>query len=173
MQDDQLVTKDELLRRLEDGHATVEAVLARLSDAQMDEPNVVGAWSVKDILAHFIAHEQRALAELQHALRGERMAVDHGSGDEFNAEAVTWRHGQSPAEVRAAWEASYRQVVAAVASLSAEGFNPSGPVVAALDDTIDGALANNTYEHYTEHLSQIEAWLQAENGSDESLDLDR
>ncbi len=70
------VTQDELLRRLGHGCADVEAFLARLTEAQQRVPGVVGTWSVRDILAHFIAHEQRALEELRHALRGERLAID-------------------------------------------------------------------------------------------------
>lgn len=49
---------------------------------------------------------------------------------------------------------SARQVVAAVAALAEADFDPAGPLAAALDDTIDGALANNTYAHWAEHLSR-------------------
>lgn len=149
------VTKAELLRRLAAGYAAVGAVLAGLGDADLARPGVAGGWSAQDLLAHFIAHEQRALEELRHARRGARLAIDHGANDAFNDGAVLAWRGATPAQVRAAWAASFGQVVAAVEGLAEADFDPAGPVAAALDDTIDGALANNTYGHYAEHLPQL------------------
>ncbi len=40
-------------------------------------------------------------------------------------------------------------------------FSTSHPITAVLDDTIDGALANNTYDHYREHLPDIEQVIEA------------
>ena len=153
------VSKDELLRRLNQEYMRFNNVLAQMSDAQLVEPNTIGAWSVKDLLAHFVAHEQRALEELRYALRGERLVIDHSAGDVFNAQAVSASLSQSLAEVQAAWDASFQQIVTAVAALTDADFDPEGVVVRALDDTIDGALGNNTYGHYAEHLSAVEAYL--------------
>jgi len=143
-----VVTRAELLRRLDAGIAAVEAFLAGVPDAALREPGVVGVWSVADVLAHFVAHEQRALAELRLAGRGERLCIDHAANDAFNDGAVlSWR-ALDPATVRAA-----------VTALAEADFDPAGPIAAALDDTIDGALANNTYGHYAEHLSEMESWV--------------
>ena len=119
----------------------------------------VGNWSVKDVLAHLVAHEQRALQELQFALRGEQYQIDHGSNDAFNDQAVNDSRSFTFKDQFNNWKESYRQVVAAVEALSDADFDPSGKVVKSLDDTIDGALGNNTYEHYDAHADEIEAWL--------------
>jgi uncharacterized protein (TIGR03083 family) len=156
---DPQVSKAELLDRLQRDHTRLEAVLDRLTPAQLTAPGAIGAWSIKDLLAHLIAHEQRALEEVRSALRDERLEIDHAANDAFNAGAVTAYRALSLAAVREAWEASYRQVVETVATLPDAAFDPSGPVVAALADSIDGALANNTYAHYAEHRRQIETSL--------------
>jgi hypothetical protein len=155
---DQHVTKTELLDRLERERGALAAELDKLTPGQLVKPGVVGAWSIKDLLAHIIAHEQRALQEVQCALRGEQLAVDHNAIDAFNDQAVTSSEVRPVEEVRSAWEASSCEVIDAVAVLPDVAFDPSGPVVAVLGDSIDGALGNNTYLHYAEHRQEVESW---------------
>jgi len=156
----EFVDKPELLRRLQNGFQQFNALLERLTPEQKLEPNVVGVWSVKDLLAHFIAHEQRALDEIHHALRDEPYHFAHECNDTFNEGAVLAYRAQPYADVYAAWSRSVERVLAEVAQLADADFDPAGRVVQALDDTIDGALANNTYEHWAEHGAQVEAWLE-------------
>lgn len=149
------VFRNELIRRLERSHAVFDALLGRMTGDQLNGLPVVGHWVMKDVLAHFIAHEQHVLDEIRLARRGHRVDPDYGDTDTFNEGAVSAWRGESLAEVRRAWEVSRRQVVTLVNDLPDDAFDPSGRVVAALGDTIDGALANNTYEHYAEHGPQI------------------
>ena len=153
------VSRDELLRRLEREFAKLDRLLDRLTNDQWMESRALGDWSVTDVLAHLIAHESRAVEEVRLALRGERLEIDHAANDAFNERAVSAMRGQSREAVRSAWHASYRAVHELVANLPAEAFDPSGPVAALLDDTVDGALANNTYEHYAGHRAEIAALL--------------
>jgi hypothetical protein len=48
-------------------------------------PRAIGRWSLRDLLAHFAAHEQKALAEITATWRGERLMIDPGGTSEFNA----------------------------------------------------------------------------------------
>lgn len=158
---DQHVDRDELLVRLDQSYQKVMAVIAPLTPAQLETPGVVGDWSIKDLLAHFIAHEQFALAELAHARRGQPFEPEAHSSDAINARAVGARAHEPAASVLRDWQASYQQVVSAVRALADADFDPAGPLAQALGDTIDGALGNNSYEHYAEHLPAIETWLRA------------
>jgi hypothetical protein len=114
---------------------------------------------VRDLLAHLAAHEQRALAEIAAAQRGERLAIDYSCSAEFNAGAVYAWSTLSRETALAAWDDSFRQVIAAVEGLSQADFMPSSALEQVLGDTIDGALANNTYAHYAEHLPRLEAYI--------------
>lgn len=156
---DQTVTRDELLARLEREKGRLDAVLDRLTPEQLAAPDLIRDWSITDLLAHLIAHEQRALREIEHALRGDRLAIDHAANDAFNEAAVAAYRAHPFAIVRNAWDASYQAVVTAVAALPDAAFDPAGEIVATLEDSIDGALGNNTYGHYAEHRREIEAWL--------------
>lgn len=153
------VDKDELLRRLDERYEWFDVLLERASAFDTDAPGVTEAWSVRDVVAHLIAHEQRSLDEICAAQQGRSLDIKHEEQDSFNAGAVyAWRTASFD-QVRKAWQKSYAQVVRAVQSLTDAEFDPNGTVVAALGDTIDGALANNTYEHYDVHGAQIIAWL--------------
>lgn len=155
------VGRAELLARLDQSYQCVMTLISPLSATQLETPGVVGDWSIKDLLAHFIAHEQFALAELAHAQRGEAYDPGPGGSDAINARAVAEQGGASAASVLRDWQASYQRVVSAVCALSDAEFDPEGPLAQTLGDTIDGALANNSYEHYAEHLPAIEAWLRS------------
>jgi uncharacterized protein (TIGR03083 family) len=153
------VDQAELLRRLDQEYRRFHAIIAPLTPDQLRIPGVVGAWAIIDVIAHFIAHEQFALRELAHARQGEVYDPAENDTDAVNEQAVAEQRHQSVDEVLQAWDASYRQVLAAVRALSDADFDPAGPVAQVLDDSIDGALGNNTYDHYVEHMPAIESWI--------------
>ena len=153
------VDKTELLHRLYIGQQEFKNLIARIPPEQTSLPGATGTWSVKDVIAHLIAHEQRALNELDHAQRGEPYHFDHSCNDTFNEGAVLASQTQAYENVVAAWESSVASVIAAVEQLTDADFDPNGIVVQRLEDSIDGALANNTYEHWQDHGAQIEEWL--------------
>ena len=151
--DNRVVGKTELLRRLRQGKAAMDGALAALSPEMMVTQRQLGDWSVKDLIAHFTAHEQRALGELRSALRGGPLPPD--PGEDFNRRTVEASRWHALEDVRADWERSFREVITAVELLSDADFDPSGGVVYVLGDTIDGALANHSYAHYAEHLDAV------------------
>ena len=60
-----------------------------LSDAELMEPGVTGAWSVKDIIPHVTGWEEEALTHLPLILAGgrpPRYSVRYGGIDAFNAQ---------------------------------------------------------------------------------------
>ena len=158
--------KSEVLLRLKVRRDAFVSVLAAIPEPLFLRAETIGRWSVRDLLAHLVAHEQRALAELAAARRGQHLAIDHTCTNEFNAGAgFAWaplgRH-----EALTAWDDSYRAVVAAVDELTEVDFMPGSALEHALGDTVDGALANNTYAHYAEHLPGLEALARMSVASD-------
>ena len=134
-------------------------LLAAIPPSLFLQPDGIGRWSLRDLLAHFVAHEQRALAEIAAARRGERMAIDPNGTNEFNAGAVFAWAPLEAAEALAAWDRSYRRVVEIVEELTEADFASGSALEQVLGDTVDGALANNTYAHYAEHLPALEAFV--------------
>jgi Mycothiol maleylpyruvate isomerase N-terminal domain len=54
----------QLLKRLDTAWLAFKASYAGLSDAQLMEPGVTGAWSIRDIIAHVTTWEEEALNHL-------------------------------------------------------------------------------------------------------------
>ncbi len=157
---DSFVSKAELLRRMDRSFQRFDTLLSRMEIYDVEAGGVCGEWSVKDIVAHLIAHEQRALGELRAAKNGDPVPPLPADNDSFNAGAVFACRTMPFDLVRDQWHRSYRRVVEVVEGLDEADFDPQGEIARALDDSIDGALANNTYEHYDAHGAQIAAWLE-------------
>jgi Mycothiol maleylpyruvate isomerase N-terminal domain len=153
------IAKRELLSRVKTSRDAVASLLAALPPEAFLQSDAIDRWSVRDLLAHFVAHEQRALAEIAAARRGERLPNAPTGADAFNAGAVfAWALFQ-PADARAAWDRSYRRVVEVIEELAEADLAPGSALEQALGDTVDGALANNTYTHYAEHLPALEVFV--------------
>jgi hypothetical protein len=162
------IGKGELLSRLRASRDRTARLLAAVPPSLFLQPESIGRWSLRDLLAHFVAHEQRALAEISAARRGERLAIDPDGTDEFNAGAALAWAPLEAAEARAMWDRSYRRVVELVEELTEADFASGSDLEQVLRDTVDGALANNTYAHYAEHWPALEAlvarWAPADPG---------
>src|SRR5437867_6008574 len=142
-----------LLKRLDQAWAAFQQSYAGLSDAELMEPGVTGAWSVRDIIAHVTWWEEEALTHLPLILAGgkpPRYSVTHGGIDAFNARMTEQRKHLSLAEVLKQQEEVHRRLVAFVAG--------------APDDQARGEtrfrrrLRLDTYGHYPKHARAIRAW---------------
>ena len=153
------IDKTELARRIAAEYQRLAGLIDQLSPAQMEQPHASGTLSIKDLLAQLIAHEQRAMEELRAAQQGRQLAIDHAANDSFNAGAIAAATPLAASTIRAAWDRSVQQVLAAIQSLDDADFLPTSALTQILEDSIDGAPGNNTYSHYVEHRPEVEAWL--------------
>src|SRR5882762_2912302 len=98
------VDQQRLLEQLVQAWVAFKASYAGLSEAQLLEPGVTGAWSVRDIIAHVTTWDEEALKHLPSILEGRRpplYSVTYGGIDAFNALTTTKKAGLSLAEVTA------------------------------------------------------------------------
>src|SRR5215471_11293006 len=82
------MTKEQVLKRLNDAWLALKESYAGLPDSQMLESGVTGKWSVRDILAHITTWEEEALKYLPLILEGgrpPRYSTKYGGIDAFNA----------------------------------------------------------------------------------------
>ena len=63
--------KSELLNWLREEYQQWEALLDQIGPTRMDQPDVAGHWSIKDIVAHPTGWQPRLIARLQAAQRSE------------------------------------------------------------------------------------------------------
>lgn len=159
-------SKADLLNRVEQAWKALQTTLQGLTEAQMTRPDP-GGWSIKDNLAHLIAWEE--FMRLNH-LQGQPphvvLQIDETQFkqlDENGLNAVLYQRSkdQSVADVLAGLQRSHAQVVADLEQWSYEDLME--PHYA--DDPEANPLMNwvvgNTYEHYQEHLANIQKAIHA------------
>src|SRR5690349_20548601 len=104
----------QVLKRLDKAWAVLNESYAGLSDVQLMEPGVTGAWSVRDILAHVTTWEEEALKHLPLILKGgrpPRYSVQYGGIDAFNARMTEQKRNLSLSEVCAQFVATHGRLV--------------------------------------------------------------
>jgi hypothetical protein len=162
--------KAELRERIEKGRLELAEATNWLSEAQLLTPNPDTGWTIKDHLAHLAAWEMGIAALLQRQPRWAAMALDEANVanlhmDDLNEIIFRQNKDRSLAEVIAYFEDAHHHMLAAVGRLAEEElFKPyayftggevsdddSGPII--------GWVIGNTYEHYAEHQTWIEAML--------------
>jgi hypothetical protein len=62
--------KKQILTKLKEEFDRWEEILSGLSDEQITAPHLPAGWSIKDVLAHLWAWQQRSIARMEAALHG-------------------------------------------------------------------------------------------------------
>lgn len=81
------------IRRMCASRTVTLKLLSELSAAQINRPRTQGAWSIKDVMAHFVAWEEEAVKRLRLIRQGKADQVhffdDRAEADRYNARAVS------------------------------------------------------------------------------------
>jgi uncharacterized protein (TIGR03083 family) len=163
--------KAELLARVHEARAALEAEIAKLSDDQLTSPTDDGGWSIKDHLAHIIDWQAVSLALLQGKMAHEVMGIEQdlyrsGSVDEINEALYEKRRDQSPSEVLAELRQRHQQILDEVHRRSDEELQQTyqpqrgnNPNRSTLINQINGTVV----VHDLEHVDQIRRLAGAES----------
>jgi hypothetical protein len=145
--------RQQLLKRLDAEWVAFKDSYAGLTDAELLEPGVTNAWSVRDIIAHVTTWEEEALRYLAAILEGRRpprYSTMYGGIDAFNALMTARKKDLSLEEVLTQQDAVHRRVI--------------GLVERAPDDQLAAEtrfrrrLRLDTYGHYRHHADAIRRW---------------
>jgi len=154
------MTKDEILEALEDEREKFLDAIEGLSDEALQEPGMVGEWSVKDVVSHLIAWE----AELVKLLWQAKQGIDPGSAhfgsksvDELNAAWYTEFQARPLEQVQADFQAVRRQTERRVEAFSDNDLNDPGRYPWLKGHPLWEWVAGDSFEHEAEHTAQIRA----------------
>lgn len=150
-------TSRDLLTRLDAAWRGFTQSYAGLSEAELLEPGVTEAWSVKDIIAHVTTWEEEALKHVPVMLRGgrpPRYSVTYGGIDAFNARMTAQKSALTLSEVLAQQETVHRRLIALIEGLPADQLGAKARV--------RRRLRLDTYGHYPIHASAIRRWRKHE-----------
>ena len=138
----------DLMQRSREAHGQLEALLGSLSNEEMTRPGVTDDWSVKDHLVHLTWWEQRVILILSGAADPIEAIPNSQEGDDtINAHVHEQNQQRSLADVRAAFDRSYQEMMDVIAT--------------APDDVLSAKytwISSNAAEHYDDHLRMLQAW---------------
>ncbi|MCU0972085.1 MAG: DinB family protein [Gammaproteobacteria bacterium] len=147
------MNRSKLLGRIETRWQALLSSYAGLTDDRMTAPGVIGAWSIKDIIAHVSVWEEEALTHLPVVLAGRRpprYSVTHGGINTFNALMTQRNRDLFLRDVLRRRDETHRRLlefVARVPEAECEG-----------DTRFRRRLRLDTYGHYAVHTRAILAW---------------
>jgi hypothetical protein len=162
-------TKAQMIGQIWADHALLEAVIAPLSAVQMTQPLPDG-WSVKDVLAHITVWEELLVAWLEAWAAGTLPALPVPPTREAVDRLNAVRHAAAAARplplVLTAFHRSFGRVLQAVDALPPEvDLVTPLPQAWAEGVPLGQLIAENTYEHYQEHMVAIRIWREGARSS--------
>ncbi len=146
------------------GRAPLDALLAPLTEGQITTAHPPDGWSIKDVMAHIAFWEDYACQRLSEATRGEKPQllgdIDEAELNRINQEALEAGRAQTMDAVRAAFDRAHRDLLAAVDAVPDDEADPwwglwPSPVMPRR------VIVYNTFDHYAEHLADIQRWLES------------
>ena len=165
MADESILSKAELIAKMQSGWDTCQAYLKTLTEAQLTLPSDAAGWTVKDHVNHMAAWEDSVYALLTKQPRREYMGVDleswqSGDYDRIN-EVLRQRDAHlSLAEALKQFDAVHQRLMAEIQSLSDDDLHKPYSYYqpgAAVERPAIAWINGNTYEHYAEH----QPWMAA------------
>ena len=151
-------TGEELFAALGHEQQLLLDTLRPCSDAQLNQHGVVGAWSIKNVLAHLVAWEQLVIETLPERLAtGKRPAAFQIIGEDedgFNAKMVAEREHLTPPDQLFELRNTRAQLVSYLRSLGEDALQRTHPF-----DGWNGTFAEYIFaavcEHEKEHCDAI------------------
>ena len=150
-----------LLANMRAGRERLAAALAQMDEARMMEPALYGLWSVKDLLAHIGFWEQYIFNTYRTLQRGDvpDPAPDETSLDAINAWVFAEHRGRPLADVRREEGQAYQALLSLAETAPEDDLFDPHRFAWTQGHPLAELIANNTYEHYDEHLEDLRAWL--------------
>jgi hypothetical protein len=150
------MTRNELLQEIQDAKVAWEAATILVSPEEQEAPLLDG-WSVRDVIAHLMWHEQ----EMVGAVRARALVgSDWWLLPTQERNRLVWeQHRDMPlAEAREAARDAHEALVKELEALADEDLTAHWPGVP--DEWQPWQIiAQNTYEHYRDHTADVERYL--------------
>ena len=160
--------KQQLLTALREEFNRWEALLASLSEAQITTPALPENWSVKDVIAHLRAWQQRSVARLEAAQLDREPAYPRwpaqfdpeaeGQPHDLNAWLYQQSRGQPWPSVHADWRAGFLRFIELAAAIPEKDLLNPQKYPWMEGQPLAGSL-QASYEHHQEHAEYLEPLL--------------
>jgi hypothetical protein len=151
-------SKAQLINEIRNRHERLEEKIAGMSRDDFLRPKTVGAWSVKDTVAHVTAWEKQLLSWYRDGLAGKKIEMPDWRVilGPVNRRIFEENLSRDLDDVLADFAATYRRVLSAVESIPEENIFTPGRFAWTGTRTLLHYIWDNTAGHYKQHLAAIE-----------------
>ena len=161
-------TKADLLFRIADGYAALTATLDAVPPRELALPALHGGWAIKDEVAHLTFWQSYVLTILHAVLAGQEPPYTPSVGsaekiDAENADAFAATRQQLIDDVFADLERTHTAFMRAVTDLPDDTLFDAHRFPWMNGEPLAAAVAGDSYEHYPEHIRNIQRWRAVES----------
>jgi uncharacterized damage-inducible protein DinB len=153
------MNKFQLLENIQNARAAWETALAQLGEVQMLSPGASSEWSIKDVIAHLTWHDREMLSLMQtHVLAGSEMWG--WPLNERNYAIYLANRDRPLPEVCQEAQQVFSDLLESLETLEEEDLHDPARFSGMPADWVPWELiAENTCEHYQDHLPEAQALL--------------
>ncbi len=138
-----------IIDQIERGYAQLVRLYRSVPIKELSEPILANGWSVKDTLAHIAAWEWRCASLLSESHRTDLPLKAIPDVDALNREFYQERQEWGWAEVEDDFRQAHQALIKAIREL---------PVERLTSAIVQQTIAEETWQHYAEHVSDLERW---------------
>ena len=157
------IDKTGVLKEMSTSYNALEEILASLDKTQFVTEGVIPGWSIKDMLAHIASWHHRLLKWLDAAVHNQEPTISGPDNveemDALNAQFYQQNKARPLDEVLADFRTSYQHIMEIVQAMPEDDLMNPDRFTWSQGEPLWQAIAGDTYEHYQEHIAQIQAWL--------------
>ena len=157
------MSKSEILTELKNGRKQFLKALEGLSEQDMQEPSVVGEWSVKDTIVHLTMWEAELVKLLWQASQGIKPTTAHFSDESFDQINAKWYQSNLSRNLERVMEDFHgvrRQTIHRVESFTEDELTDPDRYNWLKGLSLQEKVARSSFKHEAEHEEQIRKWRQ-------------
>jgi hypothetical protein len=143
------ITAEAISQRIENDYADIVRLYRSVPVTAVEEAGLPNGWSVKDVLAHIAAWDWRYASLLEAAHDTNAPLQAKPDIDALNRETYQERAGWGWEEVEYDFHAAHQSMIEAIRQFPAARLN---------DDFVQANIAEETWEHYAQHLPDLQRW---------------
>jgi hypothetical protein len=138
-----------LIKKIEASRVPLLRLYRSVPVTALLEPTLPNGWSVKDLLGHIATWEWAGAEQLNKAAQSDEPIQTEFEVDAVNRASYEERREWDWEEVEADFNQAHQAMLAAIRLLPSEKL---------ADETLQQVIAGETWEHYEEHLPELERW---------------
>jgi hypothetical protein len=152
--------KAEFLTRLRSERANWDALLNQIEASRMTQSGAIGVWSIKDLIAHLAWYENQ-MVDIDGNQPQPGIELWELPLDERNAHIYQINQQRTLADIQSEAQEVYQKLLATIERLTEDQLQNVKYFPWMQPDWIPWKLiASNSYEHYHQHHSDVQAWIE-------------